>query len=121
MHTVLSYGMGVDSSAILVRWAEEPSVRPCPLEDLILIMSQTGDEYRDTQRDVEVHILPLLRKHISVMCKSRGEDTSKATVSQCSRTAENRTACSSGATTGCRTNCDSPEPCHSMGVNIPAV
>lgn len=63
MHTVLSYGMGVESSAILVRWAEEPSVRPCLLEDLILITSQTGDEYRDTQRDVEGHILPLLRKH----------------------------------------------------------
>jgi hypothetical protein len=27
MHTVLSDGMGVASSAILVRWAEEPSVR----------------------------------------------------------------------------------------------
>lgn len=37
MHTVLSYGMGVESSAILVRWAEDPAVRPCPLEDLILI------------------------------------------------------------------------------------
>lgn len=63
MHTILSYGMGVESSAILVRWAEEPSVRPCLLEDLILITSQTGDEYKDTQRDVEAHILPLLRKH----------------------------------------------------------
>jgi hypothetical protein len=63
MQTVLSYGMGVESSAILVRWAEEPSVRPCPLEELIVITSQTGDEYADTRRDVEAHILPRLRKH----------------------------------------------------------
>jgi hypothetical protein len=53
----------VESSAILVRWAEEASARPCPLVDLILITSQTGDEYDDTRRDVETHILPLLRRH----------------------------------------------------------
>jgi hypothetical protein len=63
MHTILSYGMGVESTAILVRWIEEPVVRPCPLEELIVITSQTGDEYRDTQRDIENHILPLLRRH----------------------------------------------------------
>ncbi len=28
-----------------------------------MITSQTGDEYRDTQRDVEAKILPLLRRH----------------------------------------------------------
>lgn len=61
MHTVLSYGMGVESSAILVRWFEEPSLRPCSLEDLVVITSQTGDEYKDTKRDVERHILPRLR------------------------------------------------------------
>jgi hypothetical protein len=61
MHTVLSYGMGVESSAILVRWLEEPSLRPCALEDLVVISSQTGDEYLDTKRDVERHILPRLR------------------------------------------------------------
>ena len=63
MLTILSYGMGVESTAILVRWIKEPSIRPCPLEELILITSQTGDEYNDTQRDVETHILPLLREH----------------------------------------------------------
>jgi len=63
MRTILSYGMGVESSAMLVRWLEDPAVRPCPLEELVLITSQTGDEYKDTQRDVETHILPLLRKH----------------------------------------------------------
>ncbi len=63
MQTILSYGMGVESSAILAKWLLMPSSRPCPLEDLIVITAQTGDEYKDTQRDVEAHILPLLRKH----------------------------------------------------------
>lgn len=63
MHTILSYGMGVESTAILLRWIEEPACRPCPLESIIVITAQTGDEYRDTQRDVERHILPLLRQH----------------------------------------------------------
>ena len=34
--TILSYGMGVESSAILVRWILSPETRPCPLEDLIV-------------------------------------------------------------------------------------
>lgn len=63
MRTILSYGMGVESSAILVRWLEDIAVRPCPLDDLIVITAQTGDEYDDTRRDVESHILPRLRLH----------------------------------------------------------
>jgi hypothetical protein len=55
--------MGVESSAILVRWVCEPATRPCALEDLIVITSQVGDEYEDTGRDVSTHILPLLREH----------------------------------------------------------
>ena len=47
MQTVLSYGMGVESSAVLVRWVREPNTRPCPLEDLIVITSQVGDEYEE--------------------------------------------------------------------------
>lgn len=63
MQTILSYGLGVDSSAILLRWLEDPPSRPCPLEDLIVITAQTGDEYADTRRDIETHILPRLRAH----------------------------------------------------------
>ena len=63
MHTILSYGMGVESTAILVRWLEDASVRPCRLDELLVITSHTGDEYADTYRDVETYILPLLRKH----------------------------------------------------------
>jgi hypothetical protein len=62
-HVILSYGMGVESTAILLRWIYEPSTRPCSLGDLLVITAQTGDEYEDTRRDVEAHILPLLREH----------------------------------------------------------
>ena len=63
MHTILSYGMGVESTAILVRWLEDASVRPCPLHELIVITAQTGDEYEDTRMDIEAHVLPMLRRH----------------------------------------------------------
>jgi hypothetical protein len=55
--------MGVESTAILLRWILEPDTRPCKLEDLIVITAQTGDEFPDTGVDVERHILPLLWKH----------------------------------------------------------
>jgi len=63
IQTILSYGMGVESTAILLRWIFEPETLPCPLEDLIVITSQVGDEYADTKRDVDAHIIPLMRKH----------------------------------------------------------
>ena len=63
MPTILSYGMGVESSAILVRWIMSPEARPCPLNELIVVTAQVGDEYRDTGRDVETHILPLMRSN----------------------------------------------------------
>ncbi len=59
---ILSYGMGVESTAILVRWISEASLRPCPLEQLTVITAQVGDEYRDTGRDVEECVLPLMRR-----------------------------------------------------------
>jgi hypothetical protein len=39
------------------------SDRPCRLEELVVITSQVGNEYQDTGRDVEAHILPLMREH----------------------------------------------------------
>jgi len=63
MHTILSYGMGVESSAVLARWLLTPLSCPCPLEELIVITSQTGNEYTDTKHHVEAYILPLLRRH----------------------------------------------------------
>lgn len=60
---VLSEGLGVESTAILVRWIMEPETRPCDLKDLIVITAMTGDEYPDTKRDFETHVLPLLKQH----------------------------------------------------------
>jgi len=60
---ILSYGMGVDSSALLLRWLTRPQCRTFDLRDLTIITSQTGDEFVDTGRLVETHILPLLRQH----------------------------------------------------------
>lgn len=63
MRTILSYGMGVESTALLVKWLRNPSTRPCSLDDLVVVTAQTGDEYEDTRQLVETYILPLLRKH----------------------------------------------------------
>ena len=63
MQTVLSYGLGVESTAILIRWLEDVSSRPCSLSDLVVVTAHTGDEYEDTRRDVEQYILPRLREH----------------------------------------------------------
>jgi hypothetical protein len=60
---VLNYGMGVDSTAILLRWLLEPESRPCDVRDLVVISAQTGDEFDSTKQLVESHIFPLLRQH----------------------------------------------------------
>ena len=63
MIPVLSYGMGVESTAILLEWMENPASRNFDLKDLIVITSMVGDEYPDTQKLVEEHILPRMRQH----------------------------------------------------------
>lgn len=60
---VLSNGLGVESTCILLRWLEEPAVRDFDLEDLIVITAMTGTEWPDTRRDFEAHVLPRLRQH----------------------------------------------------------
>lgn len=60
---ILSYGMGVDSTAILLRWMAEPETCPCDLKDLVVITSMVGDEFESTRRLLVKHILPRLRKH----------------------------------------------------------
>ena len=62
-YCILSLGMGVESTAILVRWLTEPETRPCSLDRLIVLTAMTGDEYFDTIFDMEKHILPMLRAH----------------------------------------------------------
>ena len=60
---ILSYGWGVDSTAILLRWLLEPSSRDFDLADLVVIGAMTGDEWEKTGTDVQEHVLPLLREH----------------------------------------------------------
>jgi hypothetical protein len=59
---ILSYGLGVDSTAILLRWLSDPSSRDFDLADLIVIVAMTGNEWDVTGRHVEEHILPLLSR-----------------------------------------------------------
>jgi hypothetical protein len=60
---VLSYGMGADSTALLLRWILEPATRPCRLDQILVITAMTGDEWPVTGHLVAGHILPLLRAH----------------------------------------------------------
>ncbi|MBX0330097.1 hypothetical protein K2Z83_20730 [Oscillochloris sp. ZM17-4] len=60
---VLNLGMGVESSAILVRWLFEPETRWFPLRKLIVLTAQVGDEGRRTHDLMEQVIYPLLRQH----------------------------------------------------------
>ena len=60
---VLSYGLGADSTAVLLRWLTEPASRDFALDELVVITAMTGDEWAGTGTDVEQHVLPLLRRH----------------------------------------------------------
>ncbi len=57
---VLSYGLGVDSTALLLRWLSDPESRDFDLADLLVVTSMTGDEWRRTGELVEKHVLPRL-------------------------------------------------------------
>ncbi len=62
MKTILSFGMGVESSALLLSWLERPESRDFDLErDLIVITAQTGGEHPDTKWLCERHLLPRMR------------------------------------------------------------
>ncbi len=61
MNIVLSYGLGVDSTALLLRWLEDPDSRDFSLSELLVVTSMTGDEWPQTGVLVEHHVLPRLR------------------------------------------------------------
>jgi|SRR5215471_11567572 hypothetical protein len=64
MKTILSYGMGIESSSLLVYWCENRSRLYFDLtEDLIAITAMTGDEHIDTKIQAERTILPRMREH----------------------------------------------------------
>jgi hypothetical protein len=60
---VLSWGLGADSSAVLLRWLLEPDSREFDLSDLAVVVAMTGSEWERTRVDNEEAILPLLREH----------------------------------------------------------
>jgi hypothetical protein len=60
---VLGYGLGVDSTAILIRWLAQPWTMPCKPEELLVVTAMTGNEWDLTGKLVREHILPLLREH----------------------------------------------------------
>ena len=60
---VLSYGLGVDSTAILLRWITDPTSRDFDLAQLVVVTAMTGDEWEQTGTDVQAHVLPLMREH----------------------------------------------------------
>lgn len=59
---VLSYGMGLDSTALLLRWITEPASRDFDLADVAVCTAMTGNEFASTGQDVEAVNLPLLRR-----------------------------------------------------------
>lgn len=77
---VMSYGMGVDSTAILLRWLTDPTSRDFDLRDLVVITAHTGDEFDQTLRDVEEIVLPQLRRH-GIRFVQVGRTQRKTTVS----------------------------------------
>lgn len=62
---VLSYGLGVDSTAILLRWLSEPASRDFDLADLLVVTAHTGTEWPDTIALAERHCGPALRMPMS--------------------------------------------------------
>jgi len=56
----LSYGLGVEGTAILLRWVSEAKARDFDLSDLTVITAQVGEEWDDTCADATDHILPLM-------------------------------------------------------------
>lgn len=60
---VLSWGLGVDSTAVLVRWITDPTSRDFELEDLVVVLSELGSEFAESHDLCEKFVLPLLRAH----------------------------------------------------------
>ncbi len=57
---VLSYGLGEDSTAIILRWLEDPSSRDFDLSELAIVTAMTGNEWERTRGAVETLVLPRL-------------------------------------------------------------
>lgn len=60
---VVSFGMGLDSSALLARWLTEPSSRDFDVSDLAVVTAMTGHESAATISAVNRLILPMFQRH----------------------------------------------------------
>lgn len=59
---VVSYGLGLDSTCLLLRWLREPSTRDFAVEDMVVVTAMVGDEFSSTTVAVESLMLPLFRE-----------------------------------------------------------
>lgn len=48
---VLSWGLGEDSTAILLRWLEDPTSRDFELNELVVVSAMTGNEWESTRAE----------------------------------------------------------------------
>lgn len=60
---VLSFGLGLDSTSLLIRWLTDPASRDFALEDLVLVTAMTGHESAATVDAMNRLVLPRLRHH----------------------------------------------------------
>lgn len=60
---ILNWGLGRESTWILVALLEHPELRDFDLEDFVVATEMLGSEHPDTIENCERHILPLLRQH----------------------------------------------------------
>ena len=58
---LLNNGLGCDSAAYIFLILEHPELRPCPLEDLIVVSAQTGNESKKVKKQTEKHLYPRLK------------------------------------------------------------
>jgi hypothetical protein len=92
---VLSWGMGADSTALLLRWIRQPETQPCDLRDLLLITAMTGDEWPATQCcPVSMNWKPIWRNGRSARWTRGGWARSRVWNGRCS-------ACAASALTRC--------------------
>lgn len=89
--TVLSYGLGADSTAILLMFLADPAAHGLEpdLSDLIVVHAITGDEFVDSLDYVNRLVLPLLRARsvrLVQVCRGGKSDTDGVLVLDDSRT-----------------------------------
>ncbi|WP_157792806.1 hypothetical protein [Rhodococcus opacus] len=68
---VLSWGLGEDSTAILLRWLEDPTSRDFELNELVVVSAMTGNQWESTRAEVEEHVLPRLAAADCGFCRLR--------------------------------------------------